>query len=138
MLFYLIFKETMMKHQHLIAILLTAYAASPLLAQAADADHDMTPTEAPIGSYSNGANGVNEKASSADVVDDATITKNVKQVLSRNAYVSKQKVDVDTQDGVVTLSGKVNDQQHTSAIIRLASQVKGVKKVNNQIQMGNS
>lgn len=123
-----------MKHQ-LIAILLTAYAASPLLATAADAD--MTPTEAPIGSYSNGANGVNNKAS-ADVVDDATITQNVKQALSRNAYVSKQKVEVDTQDGIVTLSGKVNDQQHTSAIIRVASRVKGVKKVNNQIQMGNS
>lgn len=129
-----------MKHQHLIAILLTAYASSPLLATAADETNktqDMTPAEAPVGSYSNGANGVNEKAD-ADFVDDATITKNVKQVLARNAYVSKQKVQVDTQDGVVTLSGKVNDQQHTSAIIRLASQVKGVKKVNNQIQMGNS
>lgn len=118
-----------MKHsKYLIAMLLTAFAASPLLAAA---DEEITPVETIN-------NNSNPTMNGSDVIDDATITKNVKKALANNARVANQKVKIETSNGIVTLSGKVNDQQHTAAIIRVVSNVKGVRSVNNQITMGNS
>jgi osmotically-inducible protein OsmY len=140
----------MMKQpKYLLAVILTAFMATPLLATAADAaavqaadkippaaNDKMVPAETPD-SMPNSAKATNASSDAASV-DDATITKNVKKALASNADIAKQKVQVETSDGVVTVTGQVNDQQHTSKIVQVIASVKGVKSVNNQITMGNS
>ena len=72
-------------------------------------------------------------AAAADKVDDATITAKVKTAIAADKDLSAIKIDVDTQNGVVTLSGPAptaTAKEHASEIAR---NVKGVTSVNNQL-----
>ena len=65
-----------------------------------------------------------------EVVDDAAITTKVKAAFARDATVRAYKIDVDTNKGVVTLSGKVKDSNEAKRAITVAQSVEGVKQVN--------
>ena len=68
-------------------------------------------------------------------VDDSYITSSVKTQLASDKLVSLTRVEVETNNGIVYLTGQVETAEQRSHIGSLASQVKGVKKVVNNLQV---
>ena len=68
-------------------------------------------------------------------IDDSYITSSVKTKLASDKLVSLTRVEVETNNGVVYLTGQVETAEQRSHIGSLASQVKGVKKVVNNLQV---
>jgi hyperosmotically inducible protein len=68
-----------------------------------------------------------------EVVTDAAITSAVKTKLLGDPDVKGLNIDVDTKDGVVTLSGKVNTAAERAEALRLARSTKGVKRVSDKL-----
>ena len=66
---------------------------------------------------------------------DGWITAKVKLALLADQRVSGFATDVDTRSGVVTLSGKVNEDANKAAAEEVARKIEGVRNVNNQIQV---
>jgi hypothetical protein len=67
--------------------------------------------------------------------NDATITAGVKSRLAREKAGSLVKVNVDTNGGVVELSGNVDSEQAKLRATELARQVEGVRKVVNNLKV---
>lgn len=72
-------------------------------------------------------------AAGVQKVDDATITSKVNAALAADKDLSAVKIDVDTKDGVVTLSGPAPSPEAASKATKLAKDVKGVTSVNNKL-----
>lgn len=66
-------------------------------------------------------------------IDDASITAQVKMILLYNRSTSGLHTKIETQQGVVSLYGKAKDLAEKNLAGRLASDVNGVKGVNNRI-----
>lgn len=66
-------------------------------------------------------------------VDDALLTAKVKTQMTADGRISPSRVDVDTLNGNVTLSGETPTQAEKNAAEEVARQVVGVKGVSNQI-----
>ena len=64
-----------------------------------------------------------------DATADATITSAVKTKLLADPKVGGLKIDVDTKDNVVTLTGTVKNAEEKAEAIRLAKTTSGVKSV---------
>ena len=69
-------------------------------------------------------------------VDDATITTRVKAEMIGDADVKARDIDVDTQDGVVHLSGFVDSSRERERAETLARSVPGVRTVQNKLEVG--
>jgi hyperosmotically inducible periplasmic protein len=67
---------------------------------------------------------------------DAAITTAVKTKLLADTAVSGLKIDVDTKDGVVTLSGRVPTNTEKQRAVTLSRDTTGVKSVNDQLKVG--
>jgi osmotically-inducible protein OsmY len=67
---------------------------------------------------------------------DAGITTNVKTKLAADDTVKAYMVDVDTRNGVVTLSGSVDTAAAKEQAIQIARQTDGVRDVIDQINVG--
>lgn len=72
-------------------------------------------------------------AAAGDRIDDATITSKVNAELATDKDLSAIRIDVDTKDGVVTLSGPAPSATARERASELARNVKGVNSVNNQL-----
>jgi osmotically-inducible protein OsmY len=70
-----------------------------------------------------------------EFVDDAAITAKVKTSLAKDPDVSAMAVNVDTDKGVVTLSGRVKSDLERRKAASLAQEVEGVRSVRNQISL---
>ena len=70
-----------------------------------------------------------------ETIDDSYITGAVKTQLASDKIVSLTRVEVETNNGVVYLTGQVQTAEQRSHIGSLASQVKGVKRVVNNLQV---
>jgi osmotically-inducible protein OsmY len=68
-------------------------------------------------------------------IDDAEITTKVKTVFLNNPLNSVARIDVDTSEGVVTLSGRVTSKAEEDKAIALARTVKGVVDVKSTLQI---
>ena len=68
-----------------------------------------------------------------DKVADAVITTSVKAELAKDANLSALKINVDTDHGQVTLRGSAPSQAAREHAVALASAVKGVVGVDNQL-----
>ncbi len=68
--------------------------------------------------------------------DDATITTRVKTALLNDPQVSALKIDVNTTQGVVTLSGAARSKADEQKAIQVAKGVQGVKDVRSNLQVG--
>jgi hyperosmotically inducible periplasmic protein len=69
-------------------------------------------------------------------VDDATITASVKTNLaSERGMQTLTAIDVDTNDGVVSLNGVVDSSTAKERAVEIASQTSGVAKVINNLQV---
>ena len=67
------------------------------------------------------------------VVDDATITAQVKAALAADPDLSALKINVDTLQGAVKLKGEVKSIALRRKADALAAGIKGVKSVDNQL-----
>lgn len=70
-----------------------------------------------------------------ETIDDSYITGAVKTQLASDKMVSLTRVEVETNNGVVYLTGQVQTAEQKSHVGSLASQVGGVKKVVNNLQV---
>lgn len=73
-------------------------------------------------------------------VSDATITVKVKSKLLANSEVSGLKINVDTKNKEVTLSGTVNNEAESDLVYYIARNTEGVRSVQNRLEVegGNS
>lgn len=83
---------------------------------------------------------VREKAAEAgraikDATSDARITASIKAKLLAETNLDALKIDVDTTDGVVTLSGTASSHEAVARAMDLAFQTEGVTKVISTIQI---
>lgn len=69
------------------------------------------------------------------VVDDATITAKVKTALIGNEATKAHQINVSTRQGVVQLSGFVDDSGEKQTAEMLARNVAGVHSVDNQLEV---
>ncbi|MGB9762033.1 MAG: BON domain-containing protein [Caldimicrobium sp.] len=69
-------------------------------------------------------------------IDDALITAKVKAKLIEDPITKARKIDVDTVNGVVTLTGIVDSEAEITRAIEIAKSVPGVKKVVNNLRVG--
>ena len=79
--------------------------------------------------------GTPKQESTGEYIDDATITTKVKAALLDDKHVSSARINVETFKGVVQLSGFANSSAESSRAVMLASNVKGVKSVQNDIRL---
>jgi hyperosmotically inducible protein len=73
--------------------------------------------------------------STGAVVDDSTITTKIKSKLLADDRVSGMAIDVDTFQGVVTLTGAVDTPQSKEAATQIARNVEGVREVKNMLNI---
>jgi hyperosmotically inducible periplasmic protein len=69
-------------------------------------------------------------------VDDAAITSAVKAKLAADGDINPFNIDVDTNEGVVTLQGRVEKEEARSKAEQLARGTDGVSRVVNLIKVG--
>lgn len=80
--------------------------------------------------------GVKHAASDAgQAVSDSAITTKVKSKLTANQGLSSFDIHVETTNGIVTLSGTVNQASARDLAERIARDTDGVKGVNNNIKV---
>ena len=63
------------------------------------------------------------------VIDDATITTAVKMKFAKDDVVRAYKIDIDTKNGEVMLSGEVKNEVEANRAIEIAKTVEGVSEV---------
>lgn len=68
-------------------------------------------------------------------LDDGALTSSVKTKLASDKLVSLTRVGVETNNGIVYLTGEVETSEQKSRSGSLAAEVKGVKKVVNNLQV---
>jgi hyperosmotically inducible protein len=68
-------------------------------------------------------------------VDDATLTTKVKVALLADSLLSAFEVKVDSDKGIVTLTGQVDKAETIQRAVKLASAVPGVKGINTQLMV---
>jgi len=71
-------------------------------------------------------------------VDDTTITNDIKTALANDRQIPSPSVDVDTKQGVVTLTGAVANAEERARAGQLAASVNGVVNVRNYLQLKSS
>jgi len=85
---------------------------------------------------SSGSSSSTTTASSAgSMIDDGIITTKVKAALISNSDVKGSDISVETKHGEVLLSGYVSDQRQADKAVKTAMSVKGVKNVNNKMEV---
>ena len=78
--------------------------------------------------------GVEKKhQSTGEYIDDAAITTKVKAALAADPLTKATQVNVETYQGVVQLSGFVDNQEMVSKAAEIAKGVEGVKSVKNNL-----
>src|SRR5208283_3419602 len=70
--------------------------------------------------------------------DDAKISNDIQAKFSQDSGLSTKQLTVQSADGVVTLSGNVDNNAQREAASRQAASTPGVKEVVNNLQVGNA
>ena len=73
--------------------------------------------------------------SAGEQIDDSTITAKVKTELARDPATSARRIEVETFRGEVQLNGFVPSDEMKSEATRVARNVKGVKRVDNNLRV---
>jgi len=76
-----------------------------------------------------------ERRSAGEAIDDSVITAKVKAALIADKDVKAHEVNVETREGVVQLSGFVDNATAKSTAAQVARGVSGVKDVKNDLQV---
>lgn len=72
-------------------------------------------------------------ATLGEKIDDASITSQVKFALFANKATSALKTKITTKDGVVAITGEAGSDAEKSLVTKLASGVRGVKSIGNEM-----
>ena len=70
-----------------------------------------------------------------ELIDDASITAQVKLALASHRSTSALRTKTETRDGVVTLTGEAANQAEKDLVSKLARDINGVKSVNNNMTL---
>jgi hypothetical protein len=84
------------------------------------------------------AAGAVEARSVGQVIDDTAITTQVKAKLTADRLSNLTKIEVTTDDGIVTLAGVVEEPERKARAAQIASSVNGVKGLVNNIHVAGS
>jgi len=76
-----------------------------------------------------------QESTVGEVIDDSVLTAKVKAALIENADTKAHQINVETNQGVVQLSGFVDNAQAKSAAADVARSVTGVKNVKNELSV---
>ena len=71
-----------------------------------------------------------------EIIGDGSITGRIKAELARDKSVSAATINVDTKDGVVTLSGTAKTREEAEKAAAIAKRSAGVRSVKNDIRVG--
>jgi osmotically-inducible protein OsmY len=71
-------------------------------------------------------------------VDDGAITAKVKAKLAADGDINPFNIDVDTNEGVVTLQGRVAKEEARTKAEQLARETDGVRRVINLVKVGDN
>ena len=74
--------------------------------------------------------------SASTQVDDAALTAAVKSKLVADPEINPFNIDVDSNDGVVTLTGRVATQAAKNEAGQIAGSTEGVVRVDNRLEVG--
>jgi osmotically-inducible protein OsmY len=74
-----------------------------------------------------------KQTSPGEYVDDSVITTKIKSLLAEDDFLKSFQIGVETRKGIVQLSGFVNSQQAVDKAGQIASSVKGVTSVKNDL-----
>ena len=80
--------------------------------------------------------GCSTTQSTAEQMDDSAITASVKARMAADPDVKAHEIDVDTVDGKVTLTGKVDSESVRAEAVRLTRETQGVRAVRNNMTIG--
>jgi hyperosmotically inducible protein len=80
--------------------------------------------------------GCSTTQSTSDQMDDSAITASVKARMAADPDVKAHEIDVDTVDGKVTLTGKVDSESVRTEAVRLTRETEGVRSVRNNMTIG--
>ena len=75
---------------------------------------------------------------SGQAPDDTSITQAVKEKLLKQPETSAERIDVNTHEGVVTLSGSVKSPEEKEQVIQIARNTEGVQRVEDRLSVGSS
>lgn len=76
-----------------------------------------------------------EDQTPGEVIDDQWITTKIKTRLAATPGVSALRINVDTEKGVVSLTGTVSSKQEADKALQIARETKGVKGVVNKLKV---
>jgi hyperosmotically inducible protein len=76
-----------------------------------------------------------KQETTGEYIDDATVTARVKTAIYKEPTLKVAQINVETLRGEVQLSGFVNSSDAKSRAGEVARDVKGVKSVNNDLQV---
>jgi osmotically-inducible protein OsmY len=79
------------------------------------------------------SNSPTQSATPGEFIDDAVITSKVKSAFVSDQKVSALNIGVETNKGVVALSGVAQDRQEVRKAVEIAQNVQGVRAVQNNI-----
>jgi osmotically-inducible protein OsmY len=74
-----------------------------------------------------------KQESAGEYVDDSVITTKVKSLLAADDFLKSFQIGVETNKGIVQLSGSVASQNASDKASEIAKGVKGVKSVKNDL-----
>ena len=74
-----------------------------------------------------------KQESAGEYVDDSVITTKVKSLLAADDFLNSFQISVETNKGIVQLSGTVASQNAVDKATEIAKGVKGVKSVRNDL-----
>jgi hyperosmotically inducible protein len=94
----------------------------------------------PVAGYSGGTkdSATSTTESAKEYLGDAAITTKIKAEFAKDKQVSATKIKVDTDHGVVKLSGNATSREEADRAVAIAQGTKGVASVSNEIQVGGS
>lgn len=76
-----------------------------------------------------------EEQTAGEVIDDQWVTTKIKTKFAIDSDVSAMRINVDTKDMVVTLTGTVKSKKEMEKALKIARETKGVKKVINKLKI---
>jgi hypothetical protein len=76
-----------------------------------------------------------QQRSMGQVIDDATLTTEIKAKLTADTLSNLTKIGVTTRDGVVTLTGDVDSLERKARAVQIASSVRGVRQIVDNVQV---
>ena len=75
------------------------------------------------------------RSGTGEYIDDTVITTKVKTAIFNDSELKSSEINVETFKGVVQLSGFVSSRDDIDTAVRLASSVKGVKSVTDNMEL---